>query len=41
MYPALFTEKYMTYLAYDALTSNSSFVLGNKIPNINLPSNLQ
>lgn len=25
----------MSYLAYDALTSNTTFTLGNKIPNIN------
>jgi hypothetical protein len=32
----LLTDKYMSFLAYDALTSNATFILGSKIPNINV-----
>jgi hypothetical protein len=36
MYPALFTPKYMNYLAYDALTSNLTLIMGDRVPNIEL-----
>jgi hypothetical protein len=34
MYPALLTANYLNYLAYDALTSNLTLVMGDKVPNI-------
>lgn len=33
-YNVLFTDKYMSYLATDALTSNVNLILGDQIPNI-------
>lgn len=36
MYPALLTDKYLNFLAYDALTSNLTLVMGDKVPNIEL-----
>ncbi len=36
MYPALLTEKYLNFLAYDALTSNLTLVMGDKVPNIEI-----
>ena len=36
MYPALLTEKYLNYLAYDALTSNVTLIMGDKVPNVEL-----
>lgn len=36
MYPALLTEKYLNFLAYDALTSNLTLIMGDKVPNIEL-----
>ena len=33
-YKVLFTDKYMSYLATDALTSNVNLILGDQIPNI-------
>lgn len=34
LYPQLYTEKYMSFLALDALTSNVTLTLGDKVPNI-------
>ena len=34
LYPQLYTDKFISYLAYDALTTNVTLTLGNKIPNI-------
>ena len=34
LYPQLYTDKFITYLALDALTTNVTLTLGNKIPNI-------
>lgn len=34
LYPQLYTEKFISYLAYDALTTNVTLIVGNKIPNI-------
>jgi len=36
MYPALLTDKFLNYLAYDALTSNLTLIMGDKVPNIEL-----
>ena len=36
MYPTLLTDKYLNFLAYDALTSNLTLVMGDKVPNIEL-----
>lgn len=36
MYPALLTEQYLNYLAYDALTSNLTLVMGDKVPNVEI-----
>ncbi len=36
MYPALLTDKYLNYLAYDALTSNVTLIMGDRIPNLDL-----
>ena len=36
MYPALLTQKYLNFLAYDALTSNLTMVMGDRVPNIEL-----
>lgn len=36
MYPALLTEEYLNYLAYDALTSNLTLVMGDKVPNVEI-----
>ena len=36
MYPVLFTDQYMSFLATDALTSNATYVLGDEIPNVQL-----
>lgn len=36
MYPVLFTDQYMSFLATDALTSNATFMLGDEIPNVQL-----
>jgi hypothetical protein len=36
MYPALLTAKYLNYLAYDALTSNLTLIMGDRVPNIEL-----
>ena len=38
MYPYLLTDKYLNYLAYDVLTSNTTFVMGDKVPNIQIQS---
>jgi len=35
-YPILFTDKYLSYLATDALTSNVTLIIGDEIPNIQL-----
>ena len=35
-YKILFTDKYMSYLATDALTSNVTLVLGDEIPNVQI-----
>jgi hypothetical protein len=35
-YPILFTDSYMSFLATDALTSNTKFILGDEIPNVQL-----
>ena len=35
-YEVLFTEEYLSFLATDALTSNVTLVLGDRIPNIQL-----
>lgn len=34
LYPQLYTEKFISFLALDALTTNVTLTLGNKIPNI-------
>ncbi len=34
MYPILLTDEYMSFLAYDAFTSNATFIFGDQIPNI-------
>lgn len=34
LYPQLYTDKFISFLAHDALTSNLTLTLGNKIPNI-------
>lgn len=34
LYPQLYTDKFISYLAYDALTTNVTLTVGNKIPNI-------
>lgn len=41
-YGVLFTDAYMSFLATDALTANTTFVLGDEIPNVQLspPSQL-
>jgi hypothetical protein len=36
MYPDLLTVKFLNYLAYDALTSNLTLIMGDKVPNIEL-----
>lgn len=36
LYPVLLTAKYLNYLAYDALTSNLTMVMGDRVPNIEL-----
>jgi hypothetical protein len=36
MYPSLLTAKYLNYLAYDALTSNLTLIMGDRVPNIEL-----
>lgn len=36
MYPALLTVKYLNFLAYDALTSNVTLIMGDKVPNVEL-----
>ena len=36
MYPVLFTDQYMSFLATDALTSNATYVLGDEVPNVQL-----
>ena len=35
-YPILFTDKYLSYLASDALTSNVTMILGDEIPNVQI-----
>lgn len=35
-YHILYTNTYLSFLATDALTSNTTFVLGDQIPNIQL-----
>ena len=35
-YPILYTDKYLSFLATDALTSNVTLILGDEIPNIQL-----
>ena len=35
-YPYLYTPEYMNYLATDALTSNATFIIGDKVPNVQL-----
>ena len=35
-YGVLFTDAYMSFLATDALTANTTFVLGDEIPNVHL-----
>lgn len=34
--PQLYTDKYLYYLASDAFSSNTTYSIGEKIPNINL-----
>lgn len=36
LYPSLYTEKYLTFLAADAYSANATFTVGQKIPNINI-----
>lgn len=36
LFPALYTEKYLYFLASDAFSSNATFTIGEKVPNINL-----
>ena len=36
LYPVLLSAKYLNYLAYDALTSNLTMIMGDRIPNIEL-----
>jgi hypothetical protein len=38
LYPQLFTDEFISYLAYDALTSNLTLTVGDKIPNILIDS---
>jgi hypothetical protein len=35
-YPTLYTDKYLSFLATDALSSNVTLILGDEIPNIQL-----
>jgi hypothetical protein len=35
-YPILFTDAYMSFLATDALTTNTTLIFGDQIPNIAL-----
>ena len=36
LYPQLYNEKYLTYLASDAYSTNVTFTIGQKVPNINI-----
>lgn len=36
LYPQLYSEKYLTFLASDAYSSNATYTIGSKVPNINL-----
>ncbi len=33
LYDKLFTDQYLSFLAHDALTSNLTLIIGDKIPN--------
>ncbi len=35
-YPQLFTDRFLSYLASDALTSNVHLMIGTEIPNIQI-----
>ena len=36
LFPQLYTDKYLYFLASDAFSSNTIYSIGDKIPNINL-----
>ena len=35
-FPILFTDSYMSFLATDALSSNTTFIIGDEIPNVQI-----